>query len=179
MTKVLLLDELQKFCKNTVKGFNLPTAVQKGDTEIKCRPPEVYKMRLLNSSAAKKVVPYIILQLVTGKDVQADGQPSDSIALVRLIFNVYNDDEQEGALSLLNVMEAVRIELLKKTIIADKFELDREEGVETIIYPDNTAPYFIGEMMTTWHLPPVEQEVCPWEDMKGGFYDEKEINRHG
>lgn len=179
MTKVLLLEELQKFCKNTVKGFKLPTATQKGDTELKCRPPEVYKMRLPNSSAAKKVVPYIILQLVTSKDEQKEGQPSDSVVLVRMIFNVYNEDEQEGALSLLNVMEAVRIELLKKTVIGEKFYLDREEGVETLIYPDDTAPYFIGEMMTTWHLPPVEQEVCPWEDMKGGFYDEKEINRRG
>ncbi len=99
--------------------------------------------------------------------------------MVRLIFSVYNDDEQEGALSLLNIMETVRIALLKSTALGDMFCLNRKEGVETLIYPDNTAPYFVGEMMTVWQLPPVEQDVCPWEDMKGGLQNEKEINRHG
>lgn len=179
MTKVLFLDELQRFCKNAVKGFRLATAVQKGDTKIILRPPDVYKMRLPNSKAAEKVVPYIILQLVTGKDEQLPGQPSDSTALVRLIFCVYSKDEQEGALSLLNVMEAVRIELLKAEVIGEKFSLDKKEGVETLIYPDDTAPYFMGEMMTAWHLPPVEREICLWEDMKGEYYDEKEISRNG
>lgn len=26
-------------------------------------------------------------------------------------------------------------------------------------YPDDTAPYFVGEMISTWKLPPVEREV--------------------
>lgn len=179
MTKVLLLSELKSFCKNAVKNFKLPTALQKGDTEITLRPPDVYQMRLPNSKAAEKVAPYIILQLVTGKDEQSPGQPSDSTALVRLIFCVYSRDEQEGALSLLNVMEAVRIELLKSEVVGKKFNLDKKEGVETLIYPDDTAPYFMGEMMTSWHLPPVEREICFWEDMKGGYCDEKEINSNG
>lgn len=179
MTKILLLEELKKFCENAVKDYRLPTAVQKGDTERIFRPPKIFRMRLSDSKAAEKIVPYIILQVVTGKDGQMEGEYPEASAVVRLIFSVYNEDEQEGALSLLNVMETVRIALLKNTALGDMFCLNREEGVETLIYPDNTAPYFVGEMMTVWHLPPVEQEICPWEDIKGGLQNEKEINRCG
>lgn len=177
MTKVLLLEELQKFCENAVKDYRLPTVVQKGDTERICRPPKIYRMRLPDSKAADKIVPYIILQAVTGLDRQSAGDYPEASATVRLIFCVYGEDEQEGALSLLNVMETVRIALLKSASLGDMFYLDRAEAVETLIYPDNIAPYFVGEMLTTWQMPTVEQEICPWEDLKGGFYDEKEINR--
>lgn len=159
MTKSVLLDELKNFCKNAVKDYRLPTVVQKNDIKPECRPPEVYKMRLPHTDATKKYVPYILLQLVTSKDEQQEGELSKSSALVRFIFCVYGDDEQEGALSLLNVMETIRIELLKKTVIGGRFCLDRKAGVETLIYPDNTAPFYAGEMMGTFYLPPIEREV--------------------
>lgn len=41
----------------------------------------------------------------------------------------------------------------------DHSTLDLEAGLETIVYPDDTAPYFVGEMISTWMLPPVEREV--------------------
>ena len=179
MTKVILLEELKKFCENAVKDYRLPTVVQKGDTERIFRPPVIYRMRLPESGATEKIVPYIILQAVTGKDEQKEGEYLESSAAVRLIFAVYNENGQEGALSLLNVMETVRIALLKNSIVGDKFSLDGKTGIETFICPDDTAKYFFGEMMTVWQLPPVEQEVCPWEDMKGGLQNEKEINRRG
>lgn len=179
MTKVILLEELKKFCENAVKDYRLPTTVQKGDTERICRPPKIYRMRLPDSGAADKIVPYIILQVVTGKDEQKEGEYPEASAVVRLIFAVYNEDEQEGALSLLNVMETVRIAFLKAPALSDMFCLDRAEGVEMLVYPDNKAPYFVGEMLTVWELPPVEQEACPWEDMKGVLSNEKEINGGG
>lgn len=179
MTKVILLEELKKFCENAVKDYRLPTAVQKGDTERICRPPKIYRMRLPESSATDKTVPYIILQVVTGKDEQNESECTEASAVVRLIFAVYNEDGQEGALSLLNVMETVRIALLKNSIVGNMFSLDRKTGIETFIYPDDTTKYFFGEMITNWNLPPVEQEACPWEDMKGVLSNEKEINGGG
>ena len=60
---------------------------------------------------------------------------------------------------LLNLMERLRIALLRKGVIGDQFQLDRSAGLECIIYPDDTAPYFAGEMSTVWRMPAVEREV--------------------
>ena len=82
-----------------------------------------------------------------------------SSAKVRSICCVYNDDEQEGGLMLLNLMERIRVALLRQVVIGEQFTLDLEAGLEVLVYPDDTAPYFVGEMISTWILPPVEREV--------------------
>ena len=78
------------------------------------------------------------------------------------IRDSYNDDEQEGGLMLLNLMERLRIRLLREVVIGRRFQLDLESGLETFIYPDDTAPYYAGEMTTTWRVPGVEREVRQW-----------------
>ena len=68
MTKEQLLDDFKKFLENTTKHYELPTAVQKGDTKQIFRAPDIYKMRLPDGNDAKKKAPYIIVQYITGKD---------------------------------------------------------------------------------------------------------------
>lgn len=159
MTKEQLLDDFKKFLENTTKHYELPTAVQKGDTKQIFRAPDIYKMRLPDGNDAKKKAPYIIVQYITGKDFHREAQQSESVAILRLIFCVYNKDEEEGALSLLNVMETVRMELMKQVIIGKCFKLDTDAGVESLVYPEDTAPYYAGEMMFTVFVPPTEREV--------------------
>ena len=55
-------------------------------------------------------------------------------------------------------MERLRIALMKSCVVG-QFEIDLQEGIETLIYPADTAPYFAGEMVTTWHMPSVRREV--------------------
>ena len=159
MTKVILLEELKKFTEIAIKDIIMPTKPQKGDTEPTFRAAEVYKMRLPDSNSATKISPYIIHQVITGKDSQQPTQREESAAVVRSIFCVYNEDEQEGGLMLLNLMERLRIELLKKGVIGHRFALDLETGIEYLIYPDDTAPFYAGEMISNWLLPTVEREV--------------------
>ena len=122
----------------------------------------VYKMRLPDSTSATKKAPYIIHQIVTSKDTQPSGQLEAGSAVVRSIFCVYCNDEQEGAMHLLNLIERLRIRLLQDVVIGGQFELDLEVGVETLIYLENTAPYFAGEMSTTWKMPSVERKWREW-----------------
>ena len=63
---------------------------------------------------------------------------------------------------LLNLMERFRIKLLREVIIGDQFQLDLESGLESLIYPDDTAPFFAGEMVSVWKMPSVEREVRKW-----------------
>lgn len=137
----------------------MPVSKQRDSAEPENRAAEVWPMRLPDSNAAKKKAPYIIHQLINGKDIQPEGETLSSSAVIRSIFCVYNDNESEGALMLVNLMERLRIAILKQVIIGRQFQLDLKAGVETLIYPDDTAPYYAGEMITTWILPAVEREV--------------------
>lgn len=158
MTRLVLLDALKAFTEHALKDLILPVRMQEGDAEQTFHAPSVYLMRLPDSTSAMKKAPYVLHQIITSKDNQPSGELPESRAVVRTIVCVYSDNEQDGALALLNVMERLRISLLRNVVIG-QFELDLQEGVETLIYPDDTAPYFAGEMVTTWRMPPVKREV--------------------
>ena len=159
MTRNKLLEDLKEYSLSRTSHLSLPTSIQKGDTEQLFRAPEVFKMRLPNSAAAKKIAPYILIQFVSGMDKQTHGSGSESASVVRFIFCVYADDEQEGAAMLLNVMDCIRIGLLQDIVIAEQYKLDTDQGIETLIYPDDTAPYYAGEMICTFSAPPIERKV--------------------
>lgn len=161
MTRVILLDRLKEFTEAATRDILLPVKRQKEDS---VQPPDapaaVHRMRLVKSSEAKKAAPYIIHQIITGMDEQPPGGLPDATTTVRSIFCVYHENEEEGALALLNLMERLRIELLKQVVIGKQFQLDLAAGLESIIYPEDTAPYYAGEMTSVWKLPAVKREVC-------------------
>lgn len=157
-----LLYKLKAFTEAAISELIMPVRLQKGDKEEGYRAASVYLMRLPDSTSATKKAPYVLHQLITGKDEQPSGQKPKSSAVVRSICCVYSADEQEGGLMLLNLMERIRIALLRTTIIGGRYQLDMEAGVECLVYPDDTAPYFIGEMVTNWALPAIEREVRQW-----------------
>lgn len=162
MTRNDLLEVLKVFTQETVSGMSLPTQIQSENEQQEYREPEVYKMRLPDGRAAKKKAPYILHQVITGMDTQPDGKPPESRTTIRTIFCVYSPDEQEGGLMLLELMERLRIALLRKVVLDGRFQLDLGEGLETLAYPDDTAPFFCGEMKSVWRMPEVEREVRPW-----------------
>ncbi len=163
MTLNKLLDDLQAFTVDAVHDIILPVALQEQDTEQKYRAAEVYKMRLPDSSSAKKKTPYIIHQIVTSQIVQEPGKRFRTRRTdVRSVFAVYSRDEQEGALYLMNLMDRLQIALEKQVVIGQQFQLDLEADNALMIYPDNLAPYFVGEMSTTWISRAVRREVTTW-----------------
>lgn len=161
-SRVDFLERLKEVTQDAVNDLILPTRIQKADEEQSYRAADVYLMRLPDSKSAFKKCPYIIHQLITGRDMQEEGQRVASTVQVRSIFCVYSDDEQEGSLMLLGLMERLRIKLLKQVVIGERYQLDLTQGAEVLIYPDDTAPYFAGEMITTWKIPSIEREVRQW-----------------
>lgn len=164
MNRVTLLKCLKAESKEAIKDLLLPVAKQKEDKEPPPdRAAEIYLMNVPNGRAANKKVPYILHKVVTGKDQQPQGEQDESRTTIRTIFAVYHPDEQDGGLALLDLMERLRIHLLKKIVIGGCFELDKEVGMEALVYQDpDTAPYYAGEMVSTWKLPVVEREVAKW-----------------
>lgn len=159
MTRVDLLEQLKVFTQDATQELRLPVRVQSEDEMRKKRAPTVHLMRLPDSKAAAKKAPYVLHQIITGADQQSPGQKEESRATVRSIFCVYCDDEEEGGLMLLGLMERFRIALLKKRVIGRRYSLDLEAKLETLCYPDDIAPYYAGEMVSVWRLPAIEREV--------------------
>lgn len=161
MNRAIFLEELKRFTLDATRDLLLPVRVQSAEETPSERPAEVHLMRLPDSEAAKKKAPYIIHQIITGKDVQKPGEQAACTTEIRSIFCVYCPDEEEGGMLLLNLMERLRIALLRQAVLDQRYQLDLEAGLEIILYPDDSAPYYAGEMASRWRLPGIEREVRP------------------
>ncbi|MGN0444244.1 MAG: hypothetical protein ACI4F5_06500 [Acutalibacteraceae bacterium] len=162
MTFLEMLEILKVFLTKITADMIFPVALQKGDRENEARRPAVYKMRLPNGKRAEKFAPYILIQLVNGINQQPQGRDSENSEnsfFVRFVFVVYNENEEEGSAMLLNLMDRVRIKLLEQVVVGNRIILDTDKGLEYIIYPDDTAPYYAGEIVGTFYGSPIERKI--------------------
>ena len=157
--RVGLLEAVKRFTEDATGELMMPVRIQRAGEEQIYRAAEVFLMRLPDSKSVFKKAPYILHQLITAQDRQPPGQRPVSTALVRSIFCVYNDDEQEGGLMLLNLMERLRIALERKIVIEKRYKLLLDPAMEALVYTEDTAPYYAGEMVSTWKIPAIEREV--------------------
>lgn len=157
MTSVMLLEALKLRTEDVTSGLLLPVKPTKEEPEPDNRKPAVYKARLPDEKASNKYAPYVLHTIVNTSYRWQDGQLI-GLANVRTLFCVYSPDEQEGGLMLLNLMERIRISLMANPVLERQFRLDYEGGIEQLVYPDDTAPFYLGEMMTVWKMPPVGRE---------------------
>lgn len=162
MTKYKLLDELKAWLEALTAKMIYDEDVQRDDTEEVKTAPKIFRMRLPSSRRADKYAPYIIIQFVTGTVIQPEGERTSSKATVRFIFCVHNENEEEGSLELLNLIEAVERDLLADPFFGKGFHLDREAGLEDLIYTDDTRPFYAGEIAATFVIPATERNVNPW-----------------
>lgn len=159
MDKVDFMKCFKVFTENAVKDLILPASLQKGDSGQEYRTAKVYLMRLPDGRSATKFAPYVLHTVLTGEDVQENGQSGQSSVTVRTIFCVYSRNEEEGGLALLTLMERLRIEILRHPVIEKRYRIDLSQKLESLVYPDDTAPYFAGEMISVWRLPTVREEL--------------------
>lgn len=162
MTKYDLLRELKEWLEALVRKMKYEEDIQRGDSEQVETAPKIFRMRLPSSRRADKYAPYIIIQFVTGTVIQPEGERTSERATVRFIFCVHNENEEDGSLSLLNLMEAVERDLLNDPFFGKGFHLDREAGLEDLIYTDDTRPFYAGEIAATFVLPATERNVTQW-----------------
>lgn len=157
MTPIFLLEELADFVEKKTKDIILQVRVRKGGVEDKERPAMVYKMELPNKDDRTQKIPYILLQFLNGKDDKKPQELEESIGTIRIVIATYSEDAGKGKYDVLNLISRIRSELEKVGIIGEKFAL--EKPLEYIVYPDNTAPYYLGEMITNWSMPTIKREM--------------------
>lgn len=170
-TKVGLLYALKDFTRSKVKDLLMPVKRQKQDErDPPRRTASVFLARLPDMTSFEKKAPFILHQVVTSEDGLQNvnkgtglqiRREMQSTCVVRSVFCVYHPDEQEGGLALLNLMEQMRVALLTFPILNNVFELDLDEGISQMVYPETgergTAPFYLGEMVTTWKLPAIKR----------------------
>jgi len=169
MTRITLLEQMKEFSEALTNDLLLPVQMQEEDEEQPPnRAPTVYIPCLPELHAYAQKAPFMTHEIVTGKDKVVDdphmGKRKISVTVVRSCFCVYHKNEQEGRLALLTLMERMRIGLQEAVVIGKQFKLDLEAGIETLVYPGNpnqtaVSPFYLGEMITTWHLPIIERKV--------------------
>lgn len=162
LSKYFLLELLSEMVREADVNREYEEDVQKGDKERVSTPLKRYKMRLPNSRQSYKNAPYCLLQYISGISRQQPGKRTEASATVRLIFCTQNENEEEGALELLNMMEAVTQRLLQDPFMGYGFILDREAGLEDLVYPDDTRPYYAGEIVATFSIHETERNVNEW-----------------
>lgn len=170
-TKVGLLHALKAFTEKATGDMPLKVKRQSRDErEPKPRPAAVFLTRLPDMMSFEKKAPFILHQVVTGLDALGNVNKGTgmqirrelkSSCVIRSVFCVYNPNEEEGGLELLNLMEEMRTNLLQFPILNEVFELDLDEGISQMVYPETgergTAPYYLGEMVTVWKLPTIKR----------------------
>ena len=161
MDRTMLLKALRTRQLEATKDLLMPTKPQKS-IESEERPVEVHLQRLPDEKSSTTKAPYIVNAAVTSSFGRAPGQEEDDRCTVRSVFCIYNSDGEEGGLMLLNLMDRIRISLQKDPILDGMYECDLEKRIEDLQYPDDTAPFYMGEMITEWKLPPVERECAQW-----------------
>lgn len=166
MTKVILLEELKKFTLENTKDILMPVERQEEDAEPPApRSAQVFSMNLPDSASYRRDAPYILHQIINSKDKQPPGQKWPSgIAIIRSVFCVYHEDGQEGGLMLLNLMERMRIALMKQVVIGGQFTLDLREELDALFYTEKTAPFYGGEMISQWQMKSIERELGQWHE---------------
>lgn len=158
MTPIILLECLEAFVKEKTADIKLQVRVRNRDAEeVKERAAGIYKMQLPKKEDQTQKVPYILLQFLTGKDDQQNMEPEESTCKVRIVVATYSEDGSEGSMDVLNVILRIRNELKKAGVIGERFAL--QNPMEYIVYPNNTPPYYFGEMITNWSMPRIKREV--------------------
>lgn len=158
MTPVLLLDALEEFVKEQTKNMMLESRVKRGTEDNKLRSPNVFKQDFPEPDDSTQKIPYILLQILTGKDDWKPGDDPESECKVRIVLATYSEDGSKGAIDLLNLILKIKNELEAVGVI-EGGQFVMQYPVEYYVYQDRTPPYHLGEMITTWSLPAIEREV--------------------
>ncbi|WP_310830386.1 hypothetical protein [Paenibacillus pedocola] len=137
MTIYLLIKAIQAFLENELAddGATVP-AVHLGHLP---KEPE------------EPAYPFIIIRPAEG-----EGDKDSIKAQIKLLFGT-QAEEGSGLIDLLNLMERVRILLMRERIIAKQFAID--VSWKWKLSEEQPLTEWTGEVTTTWVLPQIRREV--------------------
>lgn len=163
MNRVMLLEALKVRQTEDLADLLMPTAPKKDKPSV-LRPVEIFKGKLPDRKSETEKAPYIVNAVLNSNFYRNPGEEPTSLVTIRSTMCVYNEDNEEGTLMLLNLLERMRVSYMKNPIVDKTFQVlfDEEHAIQDLVYPDETMPFFMADQVTVWSLPPVEREVRKW-----------------
>lgn len=141
MTPALLLMAIQHFLSETLAD-NVVTI------------PAVHIGYLPSKTASNRdqpEYPFIIVRALEGKVTD------EHKVKVKLLFGTKSNDD-EGYLDVLNLVERVRIAILRSGVLERKYRLDNEQPLMWKLYEEQPQPEWVAEATMTWLLPTIREE---------------------
>ena len=156
MTPIMLMQALQGFIEKETADLKMQARVKRNSGEKAERPPGVYIGELPEPEGTERLAPYVLMKFLTGKHERNTGE-DENRCMVRIVCVAYSEDPQERYIQVLNLLSRMELRLLEETVIDSRFTL--QSPLEMIVYEDDTGPYKIGEMVTTWELPAIGRTI--------------------
>ncbi|MEK3749426.1 hypothetical protein NYE25_14375 [Paenibacillus sp. FSL E2-8871] len=141
MTSVMLMMAIKEFLKKEL-------------ADDAATIPAVHLGALPSKTAENRNDP--VFPLIIVRPMDGDSDDKESRAQVKLLFGTQSDDDS-GFIDVLNLMERVRILLMRQRIIDKKFRI--ESNWKWQFLEDQPEPQWICQAITTWTLPQIRQEV--------------------
>ncbi|WP_449602453.1 hypothetical protein [Paenibacillus sp. Marseille-Q9583] len=141
MTPVMLMMAIKEFLKNEL-------------ADDAATIPAVHLGALPSKTAENRNDP--VFPLIIVRPMEGDSDDKESRAQVKLLFGTQSDDDS-GFVDVLNLMERVRMLLMRQRIIDKKFRI--EPNWKWQFLEDQPEPQWICQAITTWTLPQIRQEV--------------------
>ncbi|MEK4046573.1 hypothetical protein NSU18_23305 [Paenibacillus sp. FSL H8-0048] len=138
MTITLLLMAIQKFLQKELADDTQPV-------------PPVLLGYLLPDTIIDLVYPVIMIRPAEGEGDSGQGKIK-----IKIQFGTHSEEET-GLIMLLNLMERVRILLLRQRVLEQRFSLDASWTWK--LDEEHLSAVWRGELTTTWALPQIRQEV--------------------
>lgn len=163
MNRIMLLEALKVRQQEDLKDLLMPT-VPKKDKPSELRTVEIFKGKLPDRKSETEKAPYIVNAVLNSNFYRNPGEEPTGLCTIRSTVCIYNPNNEEGILMVLNVLERLRISYTRNPIVDGVFECLFDEGhaIQDLVYPDETMPFFMADQVTVWKLPPVEREVRAW-----------------
>lgn len=162
MTSVLCLQALSRFLQQVTKDYQAAQGENGG-----CKPPKImtWNLPFKNPRAPEKVdFPYIVPRIIRGEDTRNNLQQLSSSVRIDLYFGVYAEGTKQGDFThpdgtydLINLMEHVRVALLKQDILDNKYKLQLPYTWD--IPEEQPYPLWVGQAQTNWAI----QSIIPEE----------------
>lgn len=152
-----LIDGLYDLTCQRLKNVRFPV---RGETIFKggipeLRTPTVFKMDIPRREDEQRIAPYVVVQFLTGEDVQKPGADPHSYATVRFLTMVTCEDMGEGKFYVLQLLNLIREMLLQRKVIGRHFILSDHDKIEYLVNPNSMFPYFDGELIAKFEIPPI------------------------
>ncbi|MEK4882643.1 MULTISPECIES: hypothetical protein [Paenibacillus] len=141
MTPVMLMMAIKEFLKKEL-------------ADEAATIPAVHLGALPSKTAENRDDP--VFPLIIVRPMEGDSDDKESRAQVKLLFGTQSDDDS-GFVDVLNLMERVRILLMRQRVIDKKFRI--ESNWKWQFLEDQPEPQWICQAVTTWTLPQIRQEV--------------------